>query len=85
MRQGVPQGGVLSLTLLNLYMVDMPAPLGNIELTTYADNSTSLNSGPRIEPLCKLNIYLGTVNQWFKSRNLLFSAAKSSATLFATF
>lgn len=86
MTQGVPQGGVLSPILFNLYMSTMPQPPGNMKLITYADDGTALNSGPLIEPLCKeLNIYLETVNQWFKSRDLSISAGKSSATTFTTF
>ena len=86
MRQGVPQGGVLSPVLFNLYMAKIPTPPANIKLVTYADDSTVLCSGPKIEPLClDLNIYLTTLNEWFKERNLEISAPKSSATLFTTF
>ena len=86
MKQGVPQGGVLSPVLFNLYMSLMPSPPGNIKLFTYADDSNLLNSGPTIEPLCKeLNEYLETLNDWFKSVNLFISPSKSSATLFTTF
>ena len=86
MRQGVPQGGILSPTLFNLYMTGMPTPPDNIIACTYADDTTALNSGPIIPPLCaELNIYLEEVNEWFKGRNLQISASKSSATLFTTF
>ena len=86
MRQGVPQGGILSPTLFNLYMAGMPTPPGNIKLITYADDSTALISGPKIGPLCnELNGYLDTLCSWFRDRNLEISAPKSSATLFTTF
>ena len=78
MTQGVPQGGVLSPILFNLYMSSMPKPSGNIKHITYADDGTALNSGPLIDPICKeLNIYLEEVNQWFKSRDLSISTEKS--------
>ena len=86
MKQGVPQGGVLSPVLFNLYMASMPQPPGDIKLVSYADDSTILNSGPVIEPIVKeLNSYLNVLDTWFKSRNLFISPSKSSATVFTTF
>ena len=85
MNQGVPQGGVLSPTLFNLYMAKMPSPPGNIKVETYADDTTALNSGVDIDKICtELNIYLDTLKTWFSSRNLGISPTKSSATLFTT-
>ncbi len=85
MKQGVPQGGVLSPILFNLYMSKMPAPPGNIKLVSYADDGNILNSGITIEPIVQeINSYLSTLETWFKSRNLFISPSKSSATLFTT-
>ena len=85
MKQGVPQGGVLSPILFNLYMSKMPSPPGNIRLVSYADDGNILNSGTLIEPVVQeINSYLSTLNTWFKSRNLFISPSKSSATLFTT-
>ncbi len=85
-KQGVPQGGVLSPILFNLYMSAMPSPPGNIKLVTYADDSNVLNSGPKFDPIVReLNSYLAILNDWFKSRNLFISPSKSSATIFSTF
>ena len=88
MLQGVPQGGVLSPTLFNLYMCTMPRPNSNsnLVLITYADDTTILGSATTIPPICEeLNPFLDILDAWFKKRNLFISPSKSSATLFTTF
>ena len=85
MRQGVPQGGVLSPTLFNLYMSPMLTPPPKVKLTTYGDDGSVMARNKKIQPICdRLNPYLDTLNTWFKQRNLFISPAKSSATVFTT-
>ena len=44
-----------------------------------------LNSGPLIDKIVEeINVYLSTLDTWFKNRNLFISPSKSSATLFTT-
>ena len=85
MRQGVPQGGVLSPTLFNLYVSSLPEPPPGINVTSYADDTSVYCSGPKILPLCKaLNGYLKTLHRYLSDRNLGISPGKSSATVFST-
>ena len=85
-KQGVPQGGVLSPLLFNLYMSKMPPPPRNIKLMSYADDGNILSSGPILKPIVKkINKYLIVLDKWFKARNLFISPSKSSATTFTTF
>ena len=85
MRQGVPQGGVLSPLLFNLYMTKMPPPPTGIKLSTYADDTTVSGSCYKIVPISEeINKYLDTLDNWFRERNLFISAPKSTATVFTT-
>ena len=43
LKTGVPQGGVLSPVLFNIYMSDIPNPPENIYLYSYADDITTLS------------------------------------------
>ena len=39
-KSGVPQGGILSLILFNIYTSDIPLPPDSVQLSTYADDIT---------------------------------------------
>ena len=58
-RQGVPQGGVLSPALFNSYMSSIPTPPNNITLVSYADDITIPSSSIKPEQACtSINSYL---------------------------
>ena len=48
-KTGVPQGGVLSPTLFNIYTSDIPIPLPNVQLETSADDISTLSSSQNIK------------------------------------
>ncbi|XP_037811763.1 uncharacterized protein LOC119603706 [Lucilia sericata] len=84
-KQGVPQGGVLSPLLFNFYLSKLPAPPQGVEVISYADDCTIMTTGHNIDELCVLvNGYLHEIHQFFTARNLQLSPAKSSTTLFTT-
>ena len=82
----VPQGGVLSPLLFNIYMSKMPTPTGtNMMVVSYADDTTTANSGNNLEAMCtEINSYLEELDKWFKERYLLINPTKSTATIFTT-
>lgn len=85
MKQGVPQGSVISSTLFNLYMARMPTPPKCITLVSYADDCSILATGPELNTLThNINLYLSTLYSWFESKKLKLSTENSSASLFAT-
>ena len=88
LRQGVPQGGVLSPLLFNIYLSSLPLPPAGskIKIFSYADDCSILNRNANIEKACEeMNPYLDKVANWFTERCLQISAPKSSATIFTTF
>ncbi|WP_333764851.1 reverse transcriptase domain-containing protein [Streptomyces sp. IBSBF 2390] len=84
-KQGVPQGGVLSPLLFNFYMREQPTPPQDVTIVTYADDCTLLSShkDPSVAS-DRLNNYLPSLHSWLQSRNLVLSPEKSTATLFTT-
>ena len=71
-KQGVPQGGVISPFLFNLYMRSLPMPPEEISIVTYADDITLLTSGPKVEKLAaKMHFYLADLYLCLESKSLI--------------
>ena len=80
---GVPQGSVLSPTLLNLYIHDIPFPTHpNVHILSYADDITIFSQHPKSETIAAhLQEYICTLEHWLHTNRLKVSPTKSTRTL----
>ena len=79
----VPQGRVLSLTLFNIYTLDIPKPPKNTTLTTFADNMNPAAAHCKyLKAQETLQPYLEEIYTWTKENDLILNPDKSTATLF---
>ncbi len=79
---GVPQGSIISPTLFNFYISDLPQPPDSIKLVTYADDITIYTTGNEIVSMeNNLNNYLKTLYEHLQLLSLKISPQKSTVML----
>ena len=80
---GVPQGAVLSPTLFNLFLHDLPHPqTSEISIASYADDLTIASQHPSVDTAASnLQQYMSLLEGWLTANRMQVSAPKSAITL----
>ena len=82
-KTGVPQGGVLSPTLFNIYTADIPQPPPGTKLVTYADDITIMSSHRHPQTAQnQVQPYLDQIHDWTTNNQLTLNPNKTMTTLF---
>ena len=77
---GIPQGSVLGPFLFLLYVNDLSTTCSESKVTMFADDTTVINAGKRIDTLVREDIK--TMTKWFDSNKLTINAEKCEAIHF---
>ena len=83
MKNGFPQGAVISPTLFNLFLHDLLSPQRpNVSIASYADDLTIVSTDPNFTISANnLQLYLAQLENWLATNRMSVSAQKSSITL----
>ena len=79
----MPQGGVLSPTLFNVYTSDLPNPPQEVTNVTYADDITIYSSHTNYRTAQQtIQPYITDIHAWTIKNDLKLNAGKTTTTLF---
>ena len=82
-KTGVPQGGVLSTTLFNIYTSDLPPPSAPVQVMAYADDITITSTHTSTSAANNyIQPYLHKVFARTKQNNIILNQDKTTFTLF---
>ena len=85
-KTGVPQFGVLSPTLFNIYTSDLPPPSEPVQVMAYADDITITSTHTCTSAAKKyIQPYIQKVFAWTKQYNLILNPDKTTCTLFTPY
>ena len=80
-KTGVPQSGVLSPTLFNIYTVDVPPPRAPVQVMSYVDDITITSTRTNTSAAKKyIQPYQHKDFAWTKDNNLTLNPEKTTCT-----
>ena len=80
-KTGVSQGGVLYLTLFNIYTADSPPHTAPVQVVSYADDITITSNTNKNATKTYIESYLSKVLSWIQTNNLNINPDKTACSI----